>query len=232
MSESPSNAPAYLLSLVEARILGSLLEKETTTPDNYPLSLNSLLNACNQKSNRFPLLELGEAETSKAIETLRSKKLVHVVSQAGSHVAKYKHTLHDVYPISDSKRALLTELLLRGPQTAGELRARCERLNGPKDLEGIRQALAAMMQGAAPLVAELPRQAGKKDTRFAQTLSETPEELLAAASSNEPVRVDVSLALPPEAEARLAALEATVAAQGEQIAQLSAALAAFQAQFE
>ncbi len=232
MTDAP-RSPHPPLSLVEARILGCLCEKEVATPDNYPLSLNALANACNQKSNRHPLLELEESAIDAAIESLRSKQLVYRVSQADARVAKFKHSLERVYPIPDDQRAILTELLLRGPQTIGELRLRCERLGLKASFEQASDTVAQMTSGTFPIVRELPRQPGKKDARYAHLLSGEPEiETYAAHESAAPLKVNVAIALPPEAETRIAALEATAAAQAAAIAALQAELAAFRSQFE
>lgn len=233
MSE-PSPLPHEPLSLVETRILGCLLEKEATTPDLYPLTLNSLVNACNQKSNRAPVLELDDDAVHAGLESLRSKRLALLVTQTSARVAKYKHSLENHYPLPAPQVSVLAELLLRGPQTAGELRTRCERMTPLGDLNAAREEIAQLETGTCPLIVELPRQAGKKDARFAHLLSGMPD--LAADASHPaaatPVKVDVAIALPPEAEARIAALEATVADQAEQIAILRAELEAFRSQFE
>ena len=225
MSES-LRLPHPPLSLIEARILGCLCEKEVTTPDNYPLTLNALTNACNQKSNRHPVLELDEGAVDTALESLRGKRLAFRVSQADARVAKFKHSLDLVYPIADDERAILAELLLRGPQTVGELRGRCERLGLKANLERAHALVEQMTQGDFPLVKELPRQAGKKDVRYAHLLSGEPDQdAFAPDAAGGPMRVEVAVALPPEAEARIAELESAVAA-------LRAEFAAFRQQFE
>ncbi|MDQ8197197.1 YceH family protein [Pelagicoccus enzymogenes] len=223
------------LSLVETRILGCLIEKEATTPDIYPLTLNSLVNACNQKSNRAPTLELDDEAVSAGLESLRHKRLALLVTQTASRVAKFKHSLDNHYPLPNPQAAILAELLLRGPQTAGELRTRCERMSHFEDLDAMRDEIEQLMARATPLVVELPRQPGKKDARYAQLLSGPIDlEALAtpATSSSAPVKVDVSMTLPAEAEARIAALETTVAEQASTIAALREELAAFRSQFE
>lgn len=223
------------LSLVETRILGCLIEKEATTPDIYPLTLNSLVNACNQKSNRAPVLELDDEAVSAGLESLRHKRLALLVTQTASRVAKYKHSLDNHYPLPNPQVAILAELLLRGPQTAGELRTRCERMSHFEDLDAMRDELEQLLTRPTPLIIELPRQPGKKDARFSHLLS-GPIDLealaSAAAPSGAPVKVDVAMALPAEAEARIAALEATVSEQSEALAALREELAAFRSQFE
>ncbi|MDQ8202958.1 YceH family protein [Pelagicoccus sp. SDUM812003] len=232
MSDS-STLPHQPLSIVEARILGCLCEKEATTPDYYPLTLNSLIAACNQKSNRAPVLELDDSAVDAGTESLRAKHLAARVTQAEARVAKFKHTLDSVYPIPDPQRAILTELLLRGPQTAGELRSRCERMHRFASLDEVREELGQMASGDFPLVVELPRQPGKKDARFAHLLSGEPEIASGeTAAIGGPLKVEVSTTLPAEAEARIATLEQTVARQAEELAALRQELAAFRAQFE
>lgn len=233
MSES-SPLPHDPLSLVEARILGCLLEKEATTPDLYPLTLNSLVNACNQKSNRAPVLELDDDAVHAGLDSLRAKGLVLLVTQTAARVAKYKHSLERHYPLPNAQVAVLAELLLRGPQTVGELRTRCERMTPLGNLDAAREEIASLTGGACPLLMELPRQTGKKDARFSHLLSGLPdfESEQAVNPASGPVKVDVALTLPPEAEERIASLEATVASQASQIESLRAELAEFRAQFE
>lgn len=229
----PEPLPHAPLSLVETRVLGCLLEKETTTPDLYPLTLNSLVNACNQKSNRAPILELDDEAVSAGLESLRAKRLAMLVTQSEARVKKFKHSLERVHPLPEAQQALLTELLLRGPQTAGELRARCERLHRFPSLEALRQELEQLTSGDFPLAVELPRQPGKKDPRYAHLLSGPPDpNETPAESASGPLKVEVAMALPPEAEARIAALETTVAEQAATLETLRQELDAFRAQFE
>lgn len=227
--------PHEPLSLVETRILGCLIEKEATTPDLYPLTLNSLVNACNQKSNRAPVLELDDDTVAAGLESLRHKHLALLVTQAVARVAKFKHSLDKHYPLPEPQVAILAELLLRGPQTAGELRTRCERMCPISDLDTMREELTQLSTRPTPLIVELPRQPGKKDARFTHLLSGAPDiESLntPAALASGPVKVDVTMALPAEAETRIATLEATVAEQADAIAALREELANFRAQFE
>ncbi|MEM9160138.1 MAG: YceH family protein [Verrucomicrobiota bacterium] len=215
------------LSLIEVRILGCLLEKEVATPDNYPLSLNSLANACNQKSNRNPVLSLEEDEVSTGLDGLRSKGLAGMIRTHGSNIPKHKHKFEELFTVSRSERAVLTELFLRGPQTPGELRTRCERLHPFGDIEAIKAALESLRDRNVPLIAELPRQLGQKDNRYAQIISGKPELLAApqVATTTEPLKVEVAAKIPPEVEQRIATLESTVAL-------LQKDLATFKAQFE
>ncbi len=220
-------APRFVLSVLDARVLGCLLEKELATPDVYPLSLNGLINACNQKSNRSPVLEVGAREVEVAIEALRALRLVSVVSEADARVMKFRHTAADAYPVLDTiARAVLAELLLRGPQTTAELRARAERLCPLPDLAGVEALLATL---AAPesgaLTRKLARQPGKKEARWAQLLSGEPaHEEEAVSAPSEPLKV--FLAIPPELTDRLAALEAEVAALRGELKTLRADLGA------
>ena len=212
------------LSLIETRILGCLLEKETATPDNYPLSLNALIGACNQKSNRNPVLLLETDEVEKGFESLRFKGLASVVSAVGSGVPKHKHKFENRYIVSPSEQAILTELLLRGPQTPGELRTRCERLHPFGTADAVKETLARLVQRNYPFIIELPRLPGQKDNRFAQLISGETDFAFPVASA-EPLKVEVAVAIPPEAEARIASLEAAVA-------QLQEELVSFKAQFD
>lgn len=162
-----------LLTATEARLLGCLLEKERTTPANYPLSLNALTNACNQKSNRNPVLSLDEKEVREAADTLREKKLVMMFHGADARVPKFKHTLPNRFELEAPETAILCELLLRGPQTPGELRTRCARMHPFADLGAIDRALDSLMDyPIAPLVARVPRQPGQKEQRYRQLLSD------------------------------------------------------------
>ncbi|MEI6210807.1 MAG: YceH family protein [bacterium] len=165
-------APSWpILSAVEARVLGALIEKELTTPDYYPLTLNALVAACNQKNNRDPVLQLDETTVLGATDTLREKKLMWLVTLSGSRVAKYRHAFLDVYHVPDASVALLAELLLRGPQTAAELRARAERMHPYADtaaMEALLQELATHREG--PFAVKLAREPGRREARFAHLL--------------------------------------------------------------
>lgn len=220
------------LSIIEARILGCLCEKEVTTPDNYPLSLNSLINACNQKSNRFPIMELEEEEVSCALEALRLKKLLILTKTADSRVLKYKHAFESQWKVSPAQRAILTELLIRGPQTAGELRGRCERMQAIPTVEAVKDHLELLSKEPHNLVTQLPKQPGKKDHRYCHTLSEMPDLDETATNPNKPLAVNIAVALPPEVAERLELLEAKVAAQAEKIDKIDAEFAAFKKQFD
>jgi hypothetical protein len=197
------------LSTVEARVLGCLIEKDLTTPEYYPLSLNALTNACNQKSNRDPLMSLGEQEVQAALDSLAKNHLVSAKSSAGSRVAKYGHRLNN--PITQSfnfsrhEQAVLCELMVRGPQTVGELRTRAARMAEFADLaqvEATLRGLAARDDG--PYVQELPRQPGRRESRFAHLFSGAPP-VEAEAAAIVPVAESV-----PSADGRIERLERDV----------------------
>lgn len=159
-----------VLTDVEARVLGCLVEKEITTPEYYPLSLNALLHACNQKSNRDPLMNLDENEVRGALRALGEQVLVRSAG-GDSRVAKYEHRLADTFNFTRPETAILCELLLRGPQTPGELRSRAERMHLFEDLSVVLTTLKRLMEREPPLVALLPRQPGMKEARYAHLLS-------------------------------------------------------------
>jgi uncharacterized protein YceH (UPF0502 family) len=159
------------LNEVECRILGSLLEKEVTTPEYYPLSLNALVNACNQKSNRDPVMNLDEAVVRQTLRSLEGQSLVRSVSPADSRVTKYEHRLQEAFNFYRHEIAILCLLLLRGPQTPGELRSRSERMHSFDDLSAVQSSLQHLMKREPPLVKPLARQPGTKETRYAHLLS-------------------------------------------------------------
>ena len=155
----------------EARILGSLVEKQLTTPEYYPLTLNALTAACNQKSNRDPVMSLGEAEIQAAIDRLRDLNLVYLFYGSGSRTVKYKHMLPSVYELDPAGTAIMTVLMLRGPQTIGEIRDRTGRLFDFRDLNEVQAALDELTKRDEPLILKLERQPGQKEARFAHLLS-------------------------------------------------------------
>ena len=163
-----------VLSLLETRVLGVLCEKQHTVPDTYPLSLNALVAGCNQKTSRHPIIEAGEAEVQAAIDTLKGPALV--IESSGGRVTRYAHNTEKVLRLPTQSVALLTVLMLRGPQTAGELRINSERLHRFADISAVEaflQELAERPEGA--LVTELPRQPGSRENRWAHLLSGTPD---------------------------------------------------------
>jgi uncharacterized protein len=156
------------LTEIEARILGSLIEKELTTPDYYPLSLNSLINACNQKSSRHPVMNLGEADVEGALKTLREKKLVWEVHSSGSRTVKFRHDIGEVFKLSKIEIACICLLLLRGPSTIGEIRTNSSRLHDFGDLDEVERTLNALQEkDGGPFVMKLPRRTGQKENRYA-----------------------------------------------------------------
>jgi uncharacterized protein len=161
------------LTTIEARVLGCLVEKELATPEYYPLSLNALTNACNQKSNRDPVMSLDEPEVAQALDSLRFKGLA-MQSAEGSRVSKYRHALAEKLYLEPYELAIVAELLLRGPQTVGELRTRTERMYSFGDLAAVETVLSDLMERETPLVARLPRQSGRKESRFAHLFCGEP----------------------------------------------------------
>jgi uncharacterized protein len=166
-----TSEPNLVLDVVEARALGALIEKEISTPDYYPLSLNALVNACNQRSNRDPAMDLSEDEVRMALAGLDDKGLAGPAHGADGRVTKYEHRLGEVYNFSRAETALVCVLLLRGPQTPGELRGRTERMHRFDELSDVLAGLRKLMERDPPIVAALPRQPGTKEARFAHLLS-------------------------------------------------------------
>jgi uncharacterized protein YceH (UPF0502 family) len=216
------------LSPIESRILGCLLEKERTTPEAYPLTLNSLITACNQTTNRDPITAYDENAVQDGIGGLRDKKLVTVVFGAGSRVQKYRHNLPEHFDLERSDAAVMAVLLLRGPQTAGELRSRTERLFHFATLEELESCLAALAHGDSPLIKLLPQHPGQKERRYIQLFSVEPEGGWLAAPSYEPP----SSPRPPREDPRLQSLEAELAALREDLTALKAQFTEFKKQFE
>ncbi len=169
------------LDVVGVRVLGSLIEKEITTPDSYPLTLNALTAACNQTSNRDPVLEVDEATASKSLEDLGRRSLVRAVHRSDSRAKRYRHLMSESMNLHPAEAAVMCVLMLRGAQTAGEIRTRTARLFEFADLAHVDITLQALMTLTAPLVAQLPRRPGQKEVRYAHLLSgkpqvDTPEE--------------------------------------------------------
>lgn len=162
------------LSEAEVRVLGSLAEKQVTTPDYYPLTMNALVHACNQISNRDPVVQYEERQVSEAVDTLRLKNLVYIFYGAESRVPKYKHMMREVLGLEPPELAALCVLMLRGPQTVGEVRGRAGRLYEFTDLREAEATLEGLAQRDEPLITKLPRQAGRKEARYAHLLSGQP----------------------------------------------------------
>jgi uncharacterized protein YceH (UPF0502 family) len=160
-----------MLDDAEVRVLGSLIEKEITTPDYYPLSLNALVAACNQSSNRNPVVHFDEDTVSRAADGLREKKLVYLVDRGESRVNKYRHVIYEAMNLGRPAVAVICVLMLRGPQTVGEIRTRSNRLYDFSSLEEVDTTLNSFIASEPPLVTRLPRQAGQKEVRYAHLLS-------------------------------------------------------------
>jgi hypothetical protein len=222
-----------LLNEVECRVLGSLIEKEITTPEYYPLSLNALVNACNQKSNRDPVMNLDEAAVRQALHSLDGQSLVRSVSASDSRVTKYEHRLQEAFNFYRHEFAILCVLLLRGPQTPGELRTRAERMHSFDDLGAVQSSLQHLMKREPPLVKVLPRQPGTKEARYAHLLS-GDIELSDAKPAAEPQPAPVSAQGEGNAhlEKEVAALRQDVTSLQKEIAELKQQFANFRKQFE
>src|SRR5688572_5229503 len=164
-----------LLSDVDVRVIGSLIEKEITTPDNYPLTLNALVTACNQTSNRDPVLTLDEATVAKSLEELARQSLVREVHRSDSRAKRYRHLLSESLHLHAGEIAVMSVLMLRGPQTVGEIRTRTARLFDFVDLTHVEVTLQALITLSTPLVVQLPRRPGQKEVRYAHLLSGEPQ---------------------------------------------------------
>jgi uncharacterized protein YceH (UPF0502 family) len=226
------------LSAAEVRVLGSLIEKQITTPDYYPLTLNALTNACNQLTNRDPVVSYDETTVVRALDGLREKRLATMFSGAESRVPKYKHTLTDALLLTPAETALLCVLMLRGPQTIGELRTRSERLFAFDTLPEVEEALNALAgRQPQPLVTKLPRQPGTKESRYTQLLAGAVESTAAAASNaaaaseSGPRPEPATLAVRAENE-RITKLEQESAELRRELAELKEQFASFRKQFE
>ena len=213
----------YSLNAVEARVLGALVEKESTTPEYYPLSLNALVNACNQKSNREPVMTVDEDAVRTAIRSLNDLGLTRFASSADSRVGKYEHHLNETFNFHRHEIAILCVLLLRGPQTPGELRTRTERMYAFEDLESVHNALNLLAKRDPPLVRVLPRQPGTKESRYVHLLSPVAEAHVPGGEQH---------ALRESSGDRLAAMQAEIEALRAQVADLQQQFAAFRKQFD
>ncbi|HWW53124.1 MAG TPA: YceH family protein [Acidimicrobiales bacterium] len=197
----------------EGRVLGCLLEKQLATPQYYPLTLNALLAACNQSSNRDPVTDYAESEVADALAALRERGLVRVVHSSGNRVPKYRHVLDETWGLDDAHRAVLAVLLLRGPQTLGELRARTDRMASFASLEEIEEVLRLLSVREQPLARQLERQPGQKEARYAELLS-----------GEVPLSVQQRAPATPGLGERVAALEEAVAALDANVRELRALL--------
>ena len=219
----PTTLP--VLSLLETRVLGVLAEKQRTVPDSYPLTLNSLVSGCNQKSSRDPVIEASEAEVQAALDGLRRLSLI--VETSGGRASRYAHNIERVLHIPTQSTALLTMLMLRGPQTAGELRINCERLHKFADISSVESFLVELAERAAGgLVVELPRQTGARENRWMHLLSGAPaiEERVSTKAASIATPGDVTVGEIAALKANVAKLEAEVDELREMMAKLCAEL--------
>ena len=215
-----------ILTDTETRVLGALIEKDITTPDYYPLSLNALVNACNQKNNRDPITSLDEAKVREALATLQEKRLAGPASGADSRVTKFEHRSQEVFNFDRREIAVLCVLLLRGPQTPGELRSRTDRMYHFEALEDVISTLDRLAQREPPLATILPRQPGTKESRYTHLFSgEAP--FLDVAQAPAPTNVGYS-----SATERLSRLEEEVSRLRTELTEVQQQLAAFRKQFE
>ncbi len=214
------------LTEIEVRVLGALIEKDITTPEYYPLSLNALVNACNQKSNRDPVMQLDEDAVRDALDGLQEQRMAGPARGADSRLTKYEQRLQEVFNFTRPEIAVLCVLLLRGPQTPGELRGRADRMHRFETLEDVQSALQKLMQREPPLAKVLPRQPGTKEARYAHLLAgdvvevETPMQAGAAVERN------------PADAGRIARLEEEVAELRREVREVKDQLERFRSQFE
>jgi uncharacterized protein YceH (UPF0502 family) len=208
VSDAPAGRPTPILSLLETRVLGVLVEKQRTVPDSYPLTLNTLLAGCNQKTSRHPVLELSDAQAQAAIDSLKGYSLVD--ESSGGRASRYAHNMDRVLRIPSQSAILLTVLMLRGPQTAGELRIACERMHNFADISSVESFLDELAERpAGALVVKLPRLPGARESRWAHLLSGEPviDDVPAGAGAS---GADVSLGEMSALKANVARLEAEV----------------------
>jgi uncharacterized protein len=216
-----------ILTEIETRVLGSLIEKDITTPDYYPISLNALVNACNQKNNREPVMALDEESVRTALATLQEKRLAGPAGGADSRVPKYEHRLQEVFNFDRREIAIVCVILLCGPQTPGELRSRTDRMYRFEALDDVVSTLDRLAQREPPLARVLPRQPGTKESRYTHLFSgepQIPEGTSFVASYNS--------RHPASSADRLAQLEEEVAALRRELSEVQQQLAAFRKQFE
>ncbi|HEX4487260.1 MAG TPA: YceH family protein [Terriglobales bacterium] len=213
-----------VLNDVEARVLGSLIEKDITTPDYYPQSLNALVNACNQKNNRDPVMALNEGAVRDALASLQEMRLAGPTSSADSRVTKYEHREQEVFNFTRGETAIFCVLLLRGPQTPGELRGRSERLHRFETLDDVQATLQRLMQRDPPLVRMLARQPGTKEARY--------RHLLTGAEDADDAGYLTPVMTHPSDDDRVSRLEEEVAVLNKSVADLQQQFAAFREQFE
>lgn len=212
-----------VLNDIEVRILGCLIEKEMTTPDYYPMTLNSLTNACNQKSNRDPVVSYDETTVEQGLNSLHGKGLAELVHAVGSRVHKFRHSLLYRFDLDRQETAVLCELMLRGPQTTGEIRARAGRMAEFGSIEKAEEIITGLTEHGEPLVVRLPREPGKKESRYMHLLSGQPE-ISVSKSSVETQHMQAE-------DERLRRLEEELASVRDDLGALKQAFAEFKAQF-
>ncbi len=216
-----------VLNETEIRVLGSLIEKDITTPDYYPLSLNALVNACNQKNNRDPVMTLDENAVRDALATLQEKRMAGPASGADSRVTKYEHRLQEVFNFDRRETAVLCVLLLRGPQTPGELRGRSDRMYHFEALEDVVSTLDRLAHRDPPLAAILPRQPGTKESRYMHLFSGQAPERISVERAPSPASASTSTTAD-----RLSTLEEEVSRLRAELSEVQQQLATFRKQFE
>jgi uncharacterized protein len=214
------------LTETEVRVLGSLIEKDITTPEYYPLSLNALVNACNQKTNRDPVMQLNEDAVRDALEGLQQQRMAGPARGADSRVTKYEQRLQEVFNFTRAEIAVLCVLLLRGPQTPGELRGRAERMHRFETLDDVQSALQKLMQREPPLAKVLRRQPGTKESRYVHLLAGDVGE------ADVPAQVDTAIAHNSADAERIARLEEEVAELRRDVSEVKDQLERFRKQFE
>ena len=214
------------LTEIEVRVLGALIEKDITTPEYYPLSLNALVNACNQKTNRDPVMQLDENAVRDALEGLQQQRMAGPARGADSRVTKYEQRLQEVFNFTRPEIAVLCVLLLRGPQTPGELRGRTERLHRFEALEDVQSALQKLMQREPPLAKVLPRQPGTKESRYAHLLAGDVVE------AEVPVPASVGVASNSADGERISRLEEELVELRREVAEVKDLMERFRRQFE
>ncbi len=216
-----------ILSAEEVRVVGALIEKQVTTPEYYPLTLNALRQACNQLSNRDPVVSYDERTVAWALDSLRDRKLVRVVTTADGRVPKYRHVLDEVLGLKSPEMAVMCVLMLRGAQTVGEIRTRTERLYPFSALSFVEATLEDLMARDVPLVVKLPRQAGQKESRYAHLLAGAVE-----VAETDDAAEAVSSGARGEAGGRVARLEEELKTVRAELAELREQFAEFKRQFE
>lgn len=215
-----------VLTETEVRVVGSLVEKQLTTPEYYPLTLNALTAACNQKSNRDPVMSLGETEIMAAVDRLRDENLVYLFYGSGSRTVKYKHMLPSVYELDPAGTAVMAVLMLRGPQTVGEIRERTGRMHEFGDLNEVQQTLDDLSRRDEPLIVKLERQPGQKEARYAHLLSGAVDVTKLAAAAERTSSAGSA------SNDRIEKLETEVERLGSELAEFKAMFDEFRKQFD